>query len=300
MTTQTTETRINQIVSIVSGIKACTMCELHKTTTSPTPGLIQITGVGGVAVIGEAPGRQEEHEGKPFVGPAGQLLKAACEKIGLDHSRLALINTVCCRPPGNDYKKALAVGAVKACSGWYDMQIQLSGAWVLVPMGNRALTKYSEQRIGQARGKAFWKDDHLIVPTWHPAYVLRNPDARTEFYQDLRQVKEILEGERLYPKPDDYEPAKALNALRRPPAYTTAQADRFRLHFKSKGWLQAYSHWLEDYVIVVKDEGVQVPKSVQGVVYQLHELVQVSHMDRNWEMARQMHYVKKELDAQLI
>ena len=289
---------LTPIEAIQSGIRSCTACNLHETARAPVAGTLE-TGVG-VALIGEAPGRQEDQQGRPFIGPAGRLLVKTLNALKMNMADMALINTVCCRPPGNDYGKAAKAGAVRACDPWFKMQLEASGAWIVVPMGNSALSKFSDEKIGKVRGKAFWLGSHLILPTWHPAYVLRNPDARMDLAKDFRQLREILKGEAEYPKPVNYEPTIPLNALRRPPPYSESQKERFRLHFKSKRWVYAYSHWLEDHIILVQDEGVQVPKEVKGVRYMIQELVQLSHMERNWEDARRLHIAKKKLNATLL
>lgn len=287
-----------RLAGVLNGIPGCTACPLHESATAPVPGNIK-QGCG-VVLVGEAPGRDEDREGKPFAGAAGRLLNEALRRSGLA-GRVSVMTTICCRPPGDSYNEAVRVAGPNVCDHWYRMQLSASGAWIVVPLGDRALSKWgSDRRVTQARGKPFWSGRHLVVPSWDLSYALRNKTAKGELIADLTVVKKIVESEASLPTPKNYDPTLALNALRAPPAYTDDERRRFTAHWKKHGWVAAYSHWLEDHVVAVRDERVVVPDQVDGVRYKLRELVRMSHMDRDWETARRIHHAKKTFDAELI
>jgi DNA polymerase len=287
-----------KVLDLQERIKSCTSCTLSSDTT-PVPW----EGHSDIAIIGEAPGADEARQGRPFVGSSGQLLVELLGQAGYSRSELAYINTVCCRPPRNDFSKAEEAGAVYRCAPNFWEQISLSGAWFLVPMGNHAmwnLLPTVATGISQVRGQVRWVDQFLVLPTFHPAYALRNPKARASILEDLLMVKRIRDGIELAPVPQNYDPTRLLSTMREDD-YTLTESKPLKATFKKKGWIFAYSRWLEDTVILKRDDKVKVPDHVEGVVYTVQELVQLSAMkSRTWEDARRLHYAKRELGAKLV
>ncbi len=240
--------------------------------------------------------------GRPFVGRAGKLLDKVLESIGWSRDNVVLINSICCRPPHNNYEMAIQADAPFRCRPFLEEQLEASGAWVLVPVGNRAMGAVLpgyEAGISQMRGQAKWRDNYLIVPTFHPAYVLRNPKAQPQMASDFQLVRRIIMGEASAPVPKSYDPTKLIYAMRED-NFTEDERRRFATHFKKHGWVQAYSHWVEDKVLLLRDETVTPPSHVDGVVYTVQELVQLSHMNRTWQDVRRLHWAKKEFEAKII
>lgn len=143
--------------------------------------------------IGEAPGRDEDLQGQPFVGKSGQLLdRLVFEEIGLSRDRFYVMNTIKCRPPGNRDPKP---EEIHACSGWFDRQLELLHPKVLVTLGNFAtkLLLDTTDGITKIRGRSYPFADGVLIPTFHPAAVLRGGGVPlAQMRADLVRAKEAL------------------------------------------------------------------------------------------------------------
>lgn len=148
-------------------------------------------------LIGEAPGRDEDLQGEPFVGRAGQLLDLMLNAIGLSRDEVYITNVVYWRPPGN---RTPTPQEVQACRPFLERQIELIGPEMLVLLGGSAAKQMlnTEQGIMKLRGK--WKTYALgersirTMATLHPAYLLRNPVAKRQAWHDLLMIKSALDG----------------------------------------------------------------------------------------------------------
>jgi uracil-DNA glycosylase len=172
---------------------ACTRCKLC------TLGRSQIVfGVGNprarLMFVGEAPGEEEDKKGEPFVGRAGQLLTKIIEAIGLTREQVYIANVIKCRPPGNRNPEN---DEVAACEPFLFRQIDAIQPKVIVPLGKFAaqcLLKTSDP-ITRLRGRQFDYRGTVLIPTFHPAYLLRNPSAKREVWEDMKKVRAILQAE---------------------------------------------------------------------------------------------------------
>jgi uracil-DNA glycosylase len=172
---------------------ACTRCKLC------TLGRSQIVfGVGHpkarLMFVGEAPGEDEDKKGEPFVGRAGQLLTKIIEAIGLTREQVYIANVIKCRPPGNRNPEP---DEVAACEPFLFRQVDVIQPRVIVPLGKFAaqcLLK-SMEPITKLRGRQFDYRGSVLIPTFHPAYLLRNPSAKREVWEDMKKVRAILQGE---------------------------------------------------------------------------------------------------------
>ena len=182
-------TELDRIESYVHG---CVDCDLCRTVTN------KVFGEGDPSAdlmfVGEAPGREEDMAGRPFIGDAGQVLDKALDKLGLPRSSVYICNVLKCRPPGN---KIPGRDPVNACMKWLDAQIRLVAPKAIVALGNTAMRMLLDipMSIGKMRGKVLaGPHDTKVVPTWHPAYLLRQGDNRMrkkaakEFIADLRDA----------------------------------------------------------------------------------------------------------------
>jgi uracil-DNA glycosylase len=174
-----------------SEVSACTLCELHRTRTQT------VFGVGrrdaDLMIIGEAPGADEDRLGEPFVGRAGKLLNAMLRAIGLGREDVFIANILKCRPPNNrDPQPAEAA----CCTPYLERQIALVAPRVVLAVGRIAAQHLlqSDQAIGRLRGKAltFGPGRIPIVVTYHPAYLLRSPQAKAKAWQDLCLVRRLM------------------------------------------------------------------------------------------------------------
>lgn len=142
-----------------------------------------------IMMIGEGPGADEDKQGIPFVGKAGQLMNKAFEGIGIDREQLYIANIVKCRPPQNRVPEQ---DEATACLDYLRNQVLLVKPKIVVLLGSTALKNIlgKEYGITSARGKWIEKKDILYMPTWHPAALLRDENKKIEFWKDLKLVIE--------------------------------------------------------------------------------------------------------------
>jgi uracil-DNA glycosylase family 4 len=172
---------------------ACMRCKLCHLGRSQT-----VFGVGHprarLMFVGEAPGEEEDKRGEPFVGRAGQLLTKIIEAIGLSREQVYIANVIKCRPPNNRNPEP---DEVAACEPFLFRQIDVIQPSVIVPLGKFAaqcLLKTTDP-ITRLRGRRFDYRGTTLIPTFHPAYLLRNPSAKREVWEDMKLVRAILQGD---------------------------------------------------------------------------------------------------------
>jgi len=144
--------------------------------------------------VGEAPGEEEDKRGEPFVGRAGQLLTKIIEAIGLTRDQVYIANVIKCRPPGNRNPEA---DEVEQCEPYLFRQIDVIKPRVIVSLGKfaaQSLLKTMDP-ITRLRGRQFDYRGAALIPTFHPAYLLRNPSAKREVWEDMKKVRAILQAE---------------------------------------------------------------------------------------------------------
>lgn len=155
--------------------------------------------------IGEAPGRDEDLQGKPFVGRAGQLLTKIIESIGLDREEVYIANILKCRPPGN---RPPEPGEINNCEQFLKQQIEIIRPEIICPLGRisaQALLK-TQTQISKLRGNFFTYENIKLIPTYHPAYLLRNPHDKMKVWEDMKKIKEALEN-----PPEEQKPTAVKN-----------------------------------------------------------------------------------------
>jgi DNA polymerase len=163
----------------------CTRCKLHATRQTI------VFGVGAadapIMFVGEAPGEQEDKRGEPFVGPAGELLDKMIEAMGWTRQTVYIANIVKCRPPGNRNPQP---DEVAACSPFLNAQIAAIGPRILVALGRPAANTLLgiDAPIGALRGTFHDRMGVKVMPTFHPAYLLREPAKKREVWDDLKLV----------------------------------------------------------------------------------------------------------------
>ena len=141
-----------------------------------------------VMLIGEGPGEQEDLQGVPFVGPAGQLLDTMLSLIDLDRSKVYIANMVKCRPPRNRDPKE---EEISACRPYLEQQISLVNPKVIVCLGRIAATSLirPDFRITREHGQCFEISGRRFIATYHPSALLRDPSKRPDAFEDLRNVR---------------------------------------------------------------------------------------------------------------
>jgi DNA polymerase len=170
---------------LATAAAGCTLCRLSEKRQTVVFG--EGDPNAGVMFIGEGPGAEEDRTGRPFVGQAGQLLDRMIFAMGFKREQVYIANVVKCRPPGNRDPKD---DEVAACAGFLDRQIDLIEPTVIVALGkpaSRRLTGTSKP-MGALRGRWSKYRGTPLMPVFHPAYLLRNPKAKREVWEDLKLV----------------------------------------------------------------------------------------------------------------
>jgi DNA polymerase len=169
---------------------ACTRCKLHKLGRSQV-----VFGVGNpearLMFVGEAPGADEDEQGVPFVGRAGQLLTKIIEAIDLKREDVYIANVIKCRPPQNRNPEP---DEVDSCEPFLFQQIDAIKPRVIVALGKfgaQTLLR-TQDPISKLRGRVFEYRGAKLIPTFHPAYLLRNPPAKREVWEDMKLVRTLL------------------------------------------------------------------------------------------------------------
>jgi uracil-DNA glycosylase family 4 len=179
------------LATIRADIGDCTRCKLHAL------GRRQIVfGVGNPAAdlmfVGEAPGHDEDVQGIPFVGRAGQLLTKIIEAIGLKRDEVYIANVIKCRPPENRNPEP---DEVASCQPFLFSQIAAISPKVIVALGSFAAKTLltTEAPISRLRGRVYDLQGAKLVCTFHPAYLLRSPDRKRDTWEDMKKVRELLQ-----------------------------------------------------------------------------------------------------------
>jgi DNA polymerase len=168
----------------------CKLCTLGRSTVvfgsgSPKARLM---------FVGEAPGEDEDRHGQPFVGRAGQLLTRIIEAIGMTREQVYIANVIKCRPPDNRNPEP---DEVTACSPFLFRQVEIVDPLVVVALGKFAAQclLQTTDPITRLRGREFDFQGRTLIPTFHPAYLLRNPAAKREVWDDMKKVRALLQAD---------------------------------------------------------------------------------------------------------
>lgn len=171
-------------------IQACTRCALHQGREHAVPG--EGNPRADVLFLGEAPGASEDKAGRPFVGPSGQLLdRILSGAMGLQRSDVYIANVAKCHPPGNRNPEP---DEVAACLPFLVRQLALVRPKVIVCLGRVAAQNLlgSDESVGKLRGRDLQYEGIPVVVTWHPAYLLREPAAKRDTWEDIKRVNRLL------------------------------------------------------------------------------------------------------------
>jgi uracil-DNA glycosylase family 4 len=181
------------VAEVVAACRRCRLCEGRQKTVfgsgDPNADLM---------FIGEGPGAEEDRQGLPFVGRAGELLTRIIEAIGMTRDQVYIANIVKCRPPGNRDPQP---DEVAACRSYLERQIALVRPRLLVALGRIAAQALlgNDLPIGRMRGQWFTVLGVPLMVTYHPAALLRNPALKRPTWEDMQQVRDRLRGEGVPP-----------------------------------------------------------------------------------------------------
>ncbi|HLF85608.1 MAG TPA: uracil-DNA glycosylase [Nitrospiria bacterium] len=177
------------LTSIREEIGDCRRCKLHLKRKNI------VFGTGNVEArlvfVGEGPGEDEDIEGLPFVGRAGQLLTKIIEAMGMKRSDVYIANIVKCRPPNNRNPEP---DEIESCLPFLKSQLEAINPLLIVALGTFAAQTLlgSRERISQMRGRFHSYNGIKVMPTFHPSYLLRNPDEKRVVWEDMKMVMEEL------------------------------------------------------------------------------------------------------------
>jgi uracil-DNA glycosylase len=179
---------------IAAEVSTCTKCDLCKGRTHAVPG--EGNPRAKLFFIGEGPGFYEDKQGRPFVGPSGQLLAELLQSIGLKREDVFITNVVKCRPPEN---RDPLPPEIEACNDYLDRQIAAIRPLVIVTLGRISMSKFfGGEKISAIHGRARKKDGYICIPMFHPAAALRTESYKVMLREDFKKIPLVLaEAERL-------------------------------------------------------------------------------------------------------
>lgn len=190
---QTIQAAVHDLDRVRDELTGCTRCKLSQLGRKTV-----VVGEGDpgaqLVFVGEGPGEQEDLHGRPFIGRAGQLLDKMIEAMGLKREQVYICNVVKCRPPENRNPEP---DEIATCSPYLERQVAALPAKVIVTLGkfaSQTLLK-TETPISALRGKVHAYRGVKLIPTFHPAYLLRNPPAKKEAWEDLKLAMVELKSE---------------------------------------------------------------------------------------------------------
>jgi len=179
-------------------VSICDRCRLSQNRTNPVLGEGNTKTL--LMFVGEAPGKEEDENGRPFLGKAGQLLTKIFNSVQLEREEVYITNVVKCRPPRNRNPEE---DELEACNRYLETQIALINPKLIVPVGAVASKYFLKEKmqdgISAVRGKIFdWDGGIKIIPIFHPSYLLRNTSTKEGSpkwltWQDMQNIKEMYE-----------------------------------------------------------------------------------------------------------
>ena len=180
----------NTLEALKKQAQNCHLCELSKSRQKVVYG--EGDPHADLLFIGEAPGATEDSSGKPFVGRSGELLTKMIENVlQISRADVYITNIVKCRPPNNQVPTP---SQAHTCQPYLLKQIELIKPKLIVTLGATAyhFLTGDETEISKVRGTVHKQNGYTLIPTYHPSYLLRNPSAKKDVFEDLKKVKELM------------------------------------------------------------------------------------------------------------
>jgi len=298
-------------------IRACRACPLGNQRTNAVPFTGPTHGKADIVLVGEAPGAVEDQEGEPFVGGSGRLLNRLLIQAGTERKRVTIINALCCRPPENRDPRP---HELSACRPLFDRQLSLSKTWVGVALGGYALANILGRpresiRIADYLNTPIWKDGRVWWGTYHPAYAIRNMDARLDIALSIKAALAVRFGKNTMPpfslatneKDRERETKDILDEL---DIFGKGGREHLTERLHKWGWVYSYSPGLGSMILVVLTElegpKKPIPPALMNVPrYSLEELIRVGEAGSargGWSRGdlRRLHMVKVEFGGEVV
>jgi len=181
---------VSSLKELYEEVKRCTKCKLHRTRTHAVPG--EGPEQTRLMLVGEAPGRDEDLEGRPFVGRAGKLLDQMLAAIKIKRAEVYITNVVKCRPPGN---RTPDPDEIEACLPYLAQQIKFVSPRLICTLGLIAAQSVlgTTEPLSRLRGRVHEKDGIKVVVTYHPAFLLRFPARKRDAWEDLKMLQKLYQ-----------------------------------------------------------------------------------------------------------
>ena len=197
--------------NLIAHIRGCTACPLHEGRTCAVPGEGNLNAR--LMFIGEGPGKQEDLQGRPFVGPAGQLLTQMIRAIGLERKDVYIANIVKCRPPFN---RAPTREEAEACLPYLRAQVALLRPRILVALGATAARHIIDASVRITLDHGVWtrKGAFWLIPTFHPAALLRDPEKKKAAWEDFKTIRDKLNDLDAHPERETKEDGREKKEVR--------------------------------------------------------------------------------------
>ncbi|MFN8534670.1 MAG: uracil-DNA glycosylase [Dehalococcoidia bacterium] len=177
-----------QLAALEASMKDCQRCPLAQTRTLVVPGEGPVDAE--ILFIGEAPGFNEDRQGRPFVGQAGQFLGELLQSIGLDRAPVYITNIVKCRPPNN---RDPMPTEIDACRPWLESQLGVLTPLLICTLGRHSMGRYFKTSISRIHGQPARFGDVWVMPLFHPAAALHNQSLRPVQFEDFAKIPPLLE-----------------------------------------------------------------------------------------------------------
>jgi len=284
--------RLHREQRVRHSILNCESCSLFSSCTAPVPW--NGPTLARLVIVGEGPGRHEDEQGEPFVGPSGKVLNRALAECDVDRSDVMVLNAVCCRPPDN---RTPTAEEIEACRPNLEGQLKLAQPFVGVLLGKSAYEAVIGPvgRFGDVEGGAVWREGRIWVPAYHPAYLLRNRKLQYTLRDAIKKALGIQEGKVGWPPlpPEHFDFAED-------PSGTLDK------RLSTQGYAQLYSAKLEDVILITRDETIRIPQIYQHLPnYTMEELVRIGlggAMKNRMRVRdlRSLHLVKRELGGKVV
>jgi len=185
----------DKLTAVEEKIRNCRACPLWKEANNAVPG--EGDADADIMFIGEAPGKEEDEQGRPFVGKSGQKLTSYMNQVGLNREQVYIANVIKHRPPNNRDPKQ---GEIEACQSYLNQQIKIIDPAIIITLGNFALDFILDKKgITKARGESYQQQiagkTRKVIPTYHPAATLYNPQVESKIKADFKRIKESKGGQ---------------------------------------------------------------------------------------------------------
>ena len=173
---------------LIAECKNCTRCKLRQNATQVVPGAGNSKAE--IMFIGEAPGKQEDIQGLPFVGASGKFLNEMLASIGLNRDDVYIANVIKCRPPDNRDPEAVEI---QACADWLTEQLLYINPKIVITLGRFGMARFfGDKKISQIHGKVKFENGKAYIPLYHPAVALYNGGMRTTLLHDFKVIKSVM------------------------------------------------------------------------------------------------------------